>query len=64
LLKYFVGGKAFRLMTNNPKKVNDLAELGLTDITPVKHVCGVTDSNRRYLKAKQSWGHKLDSDDL
>lgn len=64
LLKYFIDGKAFRLLTNNPKKIDDLAELGLTDITPVKHVCGVTDSNRRYLQAKQNWGHKLDSDDL
>ena len=64
LLKYFVGGKPFRLMTNNPKKIEDLTELGLSGITPVKHVCGVTDSNRRYLKAKQGWGHKLDEDDL
>ncbi len=64
LLKYFVGGKPFRLMTNNPKKIEDLTELGLSGITPVKHVCGVTDSNRRYLRAKLGWGHKLDPDDL
>ncbi len=64
LLKYFVDGKAFRLLTNNPKKIDDLTELGLTDITPVKHVCGVTDSNRHYLKAKQNWGHQIDADDL
>ena len=64
LLKYFVDRKPFRLLTNNPKKIDDLADLGLSNITPVKHVCGVTDSNRRYLKAKQNWGHKLDADDL
>jgi len=64
LLKYFLDGKAFRLLTNNPKKIDDLTELGLSNITPVKHVCGVTDINRRYLEAKQSWGHKLDADDL
>ena len=64
LLKFFVDGKSFRLLTNNPKKIDDLTTLGLTGITPVKHVCGVTDSNRRYLEAKQSWGHKLDADDL
>ena len=64
MLTYFVGGKPFRLMTNTPKKVNDLAELGLSDITPVKHVCGVTDNNRRYLNAKKEWGHEIDSDDL
>ncbi len=51
-------------MTNTPKKVDDLAEFGLSDITPIKHVCGVTDRNRDYLRAKQGWGHKLDADDL
>lgn len=64
LLKYFVGRKPFRLMTNNPKKIDDLANHGLHNITPVKHVCGVTDNNRRYLKAKQGWGHKLSGDDI
>ena len=64
LLKYFIDGKPFRLMTNNPKKVDDLTAQGLSDITPVKHVCGVTDRNRDYLRAKQDWGHKLDADDL
>jgi GTP cyclohydrolase II len=64
LLKYFVDGQPFRLLTNNPKKVDDLAALGLVDITRVKHVTGVTDNNRRYLTAKQDWGHKLDAEDL
>lgn len=60
LLKYFVAGKPFRLLTNNPKKIADLTNLGLDGITPVPHVCGVNDNNRRYLQAKKSWGHKLD----
>ncbi len=64
LLKYFVGDKPIRLMTNNPKKINDLAEHGVTRVTPIKHVAGVTDSNRNYLEAKRGWGHKLDSDDF
>ena len=64
LLKYFVGNKPMRLLTNNPKKVDDLSELGVAKITAVKHVCGVTDSNRRYLEAKKGWGHKLDRDDI
>ena len=64
LIRYFYGQKPFRLMTNNPKKLDDLAAEGLTDVTPVKHVIGVTDSNRRYLKAKQGWGHKLDDEDI
>ncbi len=64
LIRYFYGDGPFRLMTNNPKKLEDLAEHGLSQATPVKHVIGVTDSNRRYLRAKQSWGHRLDDDDI
>jgi GTP cyclohydrolase II len=64
LLKYFRGGGPFRLLTNNPKKIDDLTAAGLTDITPVKHVFGVTQSNRRYLEAKKDWGHKLEPEDL
>jgi len=60
LLKFFIAGKPMRLMTNNPKKVDDLGALGVPGISPVAHVCGVNDNNRRYLEAKKSWGHKLD----
>lgn len=64
LLHHFVGDKPMRLLTNNPKKVQDLAQMGLSHITPVKHVLGVGDSNRRYLDAKRQWGHQLDEQDL
>jgi len=64
LLKYFADGKPVRLLTNNPKKVDDLQAFGISDITRVKHVTGVTESNRRYLSAKQSWGHDLEPDDI
>ncbi len=64
LLKHFVGPHPIRLMTNNPKKISDLADHGITDVTPVKHVVGVTDSNRGYLHAKKGWGHELDAEDL
>ena len=64
LIRYFYGKGAFRLLTNNPKKLCDLADHGLTDITPVKHVIGVTDANRGYLEAKKTWGHKLDPEDI
>ena len=64
LLKYFLGGKPFRLLTNNPKKVNDLGDYGVEGITRVKHVTGVTASNRRYLSAKQDWGHDLSKEDI
>jgi GTP cyclohydrolase II len=64
LLKFFRGDGPFRLLTNNPKKVEDLTAAGLTEITPVKHVFGVTEANKRYLAAKQDWGHKIDEDDI
>ncbi|MCH9696335.1 MAG: GTP cyclohydrolase II [Gammaproteobacteria bacterium] len=64
LLKYFAAGQSFRLLTNNPKKLNDLAEHGLQNVTRVKHVSGVAAANRDYLQAKRSWGHKLDSEDV
>ena len=64
LLHHFVGDQPFRLLTNNPKKLSDLRQLGITGITPVKHVIGVGDANRRYLSAKQAWGHQLDDDDI
>lgn len=64
LLKYFRKDGPFRLLTNNPKKIEDLAKAGLTGITPVKHVFGVTESNRGYLAAKRDWGHELADEDI
>jgi GTP cyclohydrolase II len=64
LLKYFIGAAPFRLLTNNPKKINDLAQLGLTQVKAVKHVIGVSDWNKRYLNAKRDWGHKLSDEDI
>jgi GTP cyclohydrolase II len=64
LIKYFHGDRPFRLLTNNPKKVEDLAAHGLDAITRVKHVTGVADSNRAYLSAKRDWGHALEDEDL
>jgi GTP cyclohydrolase II len=64
LLKYFHGERPFRLLTNNPKKVSDLEEHGLKNITPVKHVIGVSEANRQYLAAKRDWGHYLTSEDI
>ena len=64
LLKYFLGDRPFRLLTNNPKKVRDLEALGLSHITRIKHVIGVGDANRAYLSAKRDWGHELGDEDL
>ncbi|MEJ2128693.1 MAG: GTP cyclohydrolase II [Woeseiaceae bacterium] len=64
LIRHFRGDGPFRLLTNNPKKVADLNAAGLTGITPVKHVFGVTAANKRYLSAKRDWGHRLDDEDI
>jgi GTP cyclohydrolase II len=64
LLRFFLGQRPFRLLTNNPKKVADLSKHGLTGITPVRHVCGVNANNRRYLEAKKSWGHEFKPEDI
>lgn len=64
LIKHFVGTEAFRLLTNNPKKIEDLHQFGLRDITQEKHVTGVSEWNKRYLNAKRTWGHKLDDEDI
>ena len=64
LLKHFLGQAPFRLLTNNPKKIDDLRALGLDSIARVKHVIGVGDANRDYLAAKRDWGHALDDDDI
>lgn len=64
LIKHFVGQEPFRLLTNNPKKVNDLTSLGLQNIVQEKHVSGVSDWNKRYLHAKQDWGHRLSDEDI
>ncbi len=64
LIKFFHGERPFRLLTNNPKKIEDLHALGLGDITPVKHVIGVGDANRAYLAAKREWGHDLEDEDI
>jgi GTP cyclohydrolase II len=64
LLWYFLGDRHFRLLTNNPKKTDDLNSFGLSRITAVKHVVGVDECNRRYLSAKADWGHRLSPEDI
>ena len=64
ILHYFVGKRPFRLLTNNPKKIADLAQHGLTNVTPERHVIGVSHWNSRYLRAKRDWGHRLDEHDI
>lgn len=64
LLHHFIGDRRFRLLTNNPKKLADLAEFGLTQVIAEPHITGISDFNRRYLAAKRDWGHRFDNLDL
>jgi GTP cyclohydrolase II len=64
LLHHFIGDRPMRLLTNNPKKIEDLASFGLGEVEPVKHVIGVSEWNRRYLDAKRDWGHRIEPEDL
>lgn len=65
MLLYLLGGdRPFILLTNNPKKVEDLSRGGLTHIRTRKLVAGVTEYNKRYLNAKRDWGHQLNPEDI
>ncbi|MGD9601520.1 MAG: GTP cyclohydrolase II [Gammaproteobacteria bacterium] len=64
LLHHFIGNRRFRLLTNNPKKIQDLTAHGLTDVVAERHITGISDYNRRYLVAKRDWGHRLEDLDL
>ena len=65
LLLHFLGrDRAFRLLTNNPKKADDIRAHGLGRVRVEKHVTGVGEHNRRYLAAKRDWGHTIEDEDL
>ena len=64
LLHFLGGNRRFRLLSNNPKKIEDLHARGLTEFSVEKHITGVSRYNQRYLRAKRDWGHKLDLQDI
>lgn len=64
LILHFLGNRQMRLLTNNPKKIADLEAAGLDHVIPEKHITGITRWNRKYLNAKQKWGHSIEEDDL
>ena len=64
LILYFIGDRPIRLLTNNPKKIEDLSSSGLTQLSTEKHVAGVSQWNKRYLSAKQNWGHNIVDADI
>jgi len=64
ILLYLRGDRPLRLMSNNPVKQKQLQAAGLHHVQSEKHVIGVSTSNRRYLDAKRTWGHRIEPDDL
>jgi len=64
LILHFLGDRPIRLLTNNPKKIEDLSGSGLHHLTTEKHVAGVSHWNKRYLNAKRDWGHKIGDSDI
>jgi GTP cyclohydrolase II len=64
LLLHFLGDRPIRVLTNNPCKLSNLAQHGLTQLSAEKHVVGVGEANRRYMAAKREWGHQLEDGDL
>ncbi len=64
LILHFLGNRPMRLLTNNPKKIEDLTRCGLTEAAPEKHIAGVGKWNKRYLSAKRTWGHTISDSDL
>jgi len=59
VLRYLLGGRALRLLSNNPLKREHLEAAGQPVAELVPHVAGVCDHNRRYMRSKRSKGHLL-----
>lgn len=60
-----LGVKEVNLLTNNPKKVDQLKEYGIDVVTRTPLIVGVSDTNRDYLATKAGrMGHHIDDADL
>jgi GTP cyclohydrolase II len=61
-LRYLVGGKPIRLLSNNPMKREQLERAGqpVSEMVPV--LAGVSPRNLRYMRSKRSKGHTLPHD--
>lgn len=59
LIRHLLGDRPFRLLTNNPDKVNQMRTYGLSHVVRQSHIAGVGARNRRYLSAKREHGHRI-----
>lgn len=62
VLRYLLGGRPIRLLSNNPLKREHLERAGqpVSEMLPV--VTGISEHNLRYLRSKRSKGHALPDD--
>lgn len=58
-LRYLLGGRPIRLLSNNTLKREHLERAGQEVAEMVSYLSGVCDHNLRYLRSKRSKGHKL-----
>ena len=59
LIQHLIGERPFRLLTNNPDKVNQMRAFGLRHVAQQVHVAGVGSRNLHYLSAKRRHGHSI-----
>lgn len=62
VLRHLLGGRAVRLLSNNPLKREHLETNGQPVAEMVPFTPGVCDHNLRYMRAKRSKGHMLPED--
>lgn len=59
VLRYLLGGRPIRLLSNNPLKREHLQRAGQPVAEMVPHLTGVCGHNRRYMRSKRARGHLL-----
>ena len=59
VLRHLLGGRSIRLLSNNPRKREQLERAGQPVAEIVPHVTGVSAHNVRYLRSKKIKGHTL-----
>lgn len=62
VLKYLLGGRPVRLLSNNPDKRAQLERHGQPIAEVVTLIAGVCEHNRRYMAAKRDKGHLMPDD--
>jgi GTP cyclohydrolase II len=62
VLRHLLGGRAIRLLSNNPDKRRQLEQNGQAVSETVSLIAGVCEHNLRYMRAKRAKGHMMPED--